>query len=92
MENDQNAGANFALIETHLQVSNLVKILTTIPYDILSASVANIPDEMRDTQHAKVLTASLDFYNAVIKSAHPAPSPESGEIEPAQEAGNIITE
>lgn len=70
MENNEqeqsNAAGNFAVIETHLQVSNLIKILLTIPYDILKVSVENIPDEVATSQHARVLNSVLAFYSDII--------------------------
>lgn len=86
MENDAqtNAGANFAFIETHLQVSNLVKILLTIPYDILKVSVENVPEALQQSQHAKILKATLNFYSEVIESA---PSP--AEVPAAQEETKV---
>ena len=70
MENsqEQNPGVNFAFVETHLQVSNLVKILLTVPFDILKASVENVPTGLKDTQHAKILGATLEYYEKIISS------------------------
>jgi len=90
MENDSepqgNIGGNFVVIETHLQVSNLIKILLTIPYDVLRLSVENIPEEVKDTQHAKVLTTVLDFYTNIANlSQTQAPQAEKEEAVPAQE-------
>jgi len=75
MENETepqaNVGGNFVVIETHLQVSNLIKILLTIPYDVLKLSVENIPEEVSSTQHAKVLRSVLEFYTNVISLSQP---------------------
>jgi hypothetical protein len=67
MENESQGSqeSNFALIETHVQVSNLVKILFTINPNILAALVDQTPEEMRATSHYKVLSSTFQYYKEV---------------------------
>lgn len=66
MEESQNSQeSNFAVIETHLQTSNLVKILGTINPNILGALVQQTPEEARSSSHYKVLAATFAYYQAV---------------------------
>jgi hypothetical protein len=60
-----NQGQNVQLIETHLQVSNLIKILFTINPNILGAIIKLTPDDLKNTAHYKIVEATYDFYSKV---------------------------
>jgi hypothetical protein len=63
--------AHLAQVETHLQVSNLVKILFTVNYDVLSHLVSSSPEDLQKTPHYRVLAATLEYYTNLIKATQP---------------------
>jgi hypothetical protein len=63
--NSNNQEANLAVIETHLQVSNVVQILFNINPNILGALVEQTPEEARNNPHYTVLCATYEYYKAV---------------------------
>ena len=60
--NQQNS---YAMIETHLQVSNLMKILFTVDYNMLGYIIKTSPEELKETKHYKILEATLNYYTTV---------------------------
>ncbi len=63
----QSSVQNLDLISTHLQVSNLVKILFTLNPQILDHLVGSSPEELKVTQHYKILEATLAYYLTILE-------------------------
>lgn len=62
---ERNQVNNYAMVETHLQVSNLLKILFTIDYNLLRHIVENTPEELKVSKHFKILEATLVYFTTV---------------------------
>lgn len=60
-----NQANNYAMVETHLQVSNLLKILFTIDYNLLRHIVVTTPEELKTSKHFKILEATLIYFTTV---------------------------